>query len=318
MTQVLGEATTVLDRRDLLGESPIWDAANERLVWCDIHGRRINELRRDGDGWAAGASWETDDLPGAVVPHRDGGLLAMVGDRFCRLGDDGTLEPFARVDLGGVPTRFNDCRVDPRGRLLAGTMVLDLSRPGELMRLDPDGSVTPVLGDIALSNGLDWSPDGETFFWIDSLNGQSVLDANDNGVDAFDYDTTTGAVSNRRRAVSIPNERTGPAWQTIPDGMTLDTDGFVWVAIAGGSEVRRYSPSGDLETVVEMPVSCPTSVGFGGDDLRDLYITTMTLETAVPSEYRRHEAFAQDRPLEGALFRCHTRVAGRPVRQFAG
>ena len=105
---------------------------------------------------------------------------------------------------------------------------------------------------------------------------------------------------------------------TIADGMTIDADGFLWVAIWGAGEVRRYSPRGELDTVVEMPVACPTSVAFGGDDLAELYITSMTLDLAVPAEYRRHDAFSKPRPHEGALFRCRPGVRGCPARAFAG
>src|ERR1051326_4159247 len=177
------------------------------------------------------------------------------------------------------------------------------ARRGALYRLDPDLTVTRMLDGVTISNGMDWSRDGRTFYYIDSLAGMGVLEAKELGVDAFDFDGATGSVSHRRRAVTFPNVAGGPMGMTIPDGMTLDAAGFLWVAVPGSGEVRRYSPTGALDTVVEMPVVCPTSVTFGGNDLGDLYITTMALETAVPSEYRRHEAFSKPRPHEGALFR---------------
>jgi sugar lactone lactonase YvrE len=247
MTQVLGQATAVLDRHDVLGEGPSWDAANDRLVWCDIHGRRIHELVSHGAGWAAGASWEMPDLPGAVVPRRDGGLLAMVGQEFCTLDADGVLEPIARIDIAGAPARFNDCKVDPRGRLLAGTMVLDLSQPGQLFRLDPDGTVTTLLGDVGLSNGLDWSPDGETFYFTDT----PTL-----GIDAFDYDLDAGTISNRRRLVTIPRG------VGAPDGMCVDDEGCLWTATIFSGKVRRYSPDGELLGVIETPAHQVSSCTF--------------------------------------------------------
>jgi sugar lactone lactonase YvrE len=300
------------------GECPVWNAEHRRLDWTDLAAAVLHRF----DPATGGDETISVGSPlGSFAPRRSGGyvLATARGFEFLDLGS-GNSRVVATIDPGeGPEVRFNDGKCDPGGRFIAGTMALDVAPGrGALYRLDPDLSVTTLLTGATICNGLDWSADGKTFFWIDSLNGQSVFNANDNGVDAFDYDAGTGSISNRRRVLPIANDRTGPAWQTIPDGMTLDEDGFLWVAIAGGREVRRYAPSGELDTVVELPVWCPTSVCFGGDDLRDLYITSMTLETGVPEEYRRHEAFAQDRPLEGALFRCRTRVAGRPTRDFAG
>lgn len=175
-----------------------------------------------------------------------------------------------------------------------------------------------MLDGVTISNGLDWTDDGRTLYYIDSLAGMRVLEPTELGIDAFDFDGSTGSISNRRRMISFPNVTSGPFSMTIPDGMTVDAAGFLWVAVPGSGEVRRYSPNGELDAVVEMPVYCPTSVAFGGDDLGDLYITTMTLEVAVPPEYRRHETFSKPRPHEGALFRCRPDVPGRRPRTFAG
>jgi len=304
--QDLPDATPVLDRRDELGEGPAWDAANERLVWCDIHGRAIHELVRDGDGWAPGATWQMPDLPGAVVPRRDGGLLAMVGHEFCVLRDDGTLEPFARLDLEGAPTRFNDCKVDPRGRLLAGTMVLDLSQPAQLFRLDPDGTVTALLDGIGLPNGLDWSPDGETFYFTDTPT---------RGIDAFDYDLDTGTLSNRRRLITIP-EGVG-----APDGMCVDDEGCLWTATIFSGTVRRYSPEGELIGVVRTPAHQVSSCTFGGPDGGELFITTIGEE--IPRFLPRDLGVPEEQidasnanPANGMLFSCRPGVTGPPARAF--
>lgn len=303
--RVLAEATAVLDRHDVLGEGPAYDAANDRLVWCDINGRLIHELRRDGDGdgWAAGASWQMPDLPGAVVPRRDGGLLAMVGHEFCVLNDDGSLEPVAHLDLGGAPTRFNDCKVDPRGRLLAGTMVLDLSEPGQLVRLDPDGTVTPLLGDVQLSNGLDWSPDGATLYFTDT----PTL-----GIDAFDYDLDAGTIANRRRVVTIPRG------EGAPDGMCVDDEGCLWTATIFSGRIRRYSPDGELLGVVDTPAHQVSSCTFAGDEL---FITTIGEE--IPRFLPRDLGLAEDmidaataNPDNGLLLSCRPGVTGPPATPF--
>jgi sugar lactone lactonase YvrE len=214
---------------------------------------------------------------------------------------------------------MNDGKVDPQGRFWAGTMAYSVAAgAGALYRLDPDLSVTRMLHGVTISNGLDWSNDGRTLYYIDSLSGERPVGPDQVGIDAFDVDPTHGTLSNRRAAIRFPNARGGPTSMTLPDGMTLDAAEHVWVAVAGSGEVRRYTPTGELDTVVEMPVACPTSVAFGGRDLRDLYITSMTLEESVPAAYRRHEAFSRPRPLEGALFRCRTAVPGRLSPMFKG
>ena len=300
------------------GECPVWHTAHRRLDWTDL---AAGVLHRFDPATGSDESISVGSPLGSFAPRRSGGYVLATQRGFEFLDPDtGSCRVVARIEpRPGPEVRFNDGKCDAQGRFVAGTMALNVAAgAGSLYRLDPDLSVTMLFTGATICNGLDWSDDGHTLYWIDSLNGQSVMEAGDNGVDAFDYDPATGSISNRRRVVSIANERGGPTWQTIPDGMTLDAEGFPWVAIAGASQVRRYTPSGELDAVVEMPVWCPTSVCFGGDDLSDLYITSMSLEVGVPPEYRRHEAFAQERPLEGALFRCRTQVAGRPTRAFAG
>jgi sugar lactone lactonase YvrE len=230
----------------------------------------------------------------------------MVGDAFCVMDSDGALEPFARVDMGGVPTRFNDCKVDPRGRLLAGTMVLDLSRPGQLVRLDPDGSVTKLLDGIQLSNGLDWSPDGATLYFTDT----PTL-----GIDAFDYDLDAGTISNRRRVVTIPRG------EGAPDGMCVDAEGCLWTATIFSGQVRRYSPDGELLGVVETPAHQVSSCTFGGADGGELFITTIGEE--IPRFLPRDLGLTEDEidaatanPDNGLLLSCRPGVTGPPATPF--
>jgi sugar lactone lactonase YvrE len=157
--------------------------------------------------------------------------------------------------------------------------------------------VTTALRGVTLSNGLDWTVDDRTMFYIDSLA---------HGVDAFDFDLGAGAISGRRLLIDVPSDRTAKTGETVPDGMTLDAEGYLWVAIHGASEVRRYSPQGEIECIVRLPVCGVTSCAFGGEELTDLYITSMVV-------------FSDDRePLAGALFKCTPEVRGRPARLFAG
>ena len=306
MARILGEAVPVLDRRDELGEGPMWDAAGERLVWVDIHGMRVHELVPDGGGWRAGRSWTTPGPVGAVVPRREGGLLAMVGREFCALDDDGSLEPIARLDTGGDDVRFNDCKCDPRGRLLAGWLVPDLSAPGQLCRLDPDGTITTLLEDVALSNGLDWSPDGATFYFTDSST---------HGIDAFDYDLDAGAIANRRRVVSIPRG------EGNPDGMCVDDEGCLWTATIWSGQVRRYSPEGELLGVIRTPAEQVSSCTFGGRDGGELFITTIGEQ--IPRALGEGWGIAPEvmdaaavNPGNGLLLSCRPGVTGPPATPF--
>jgi len=187
---------------------------------------------------------------------------------------------------------MNDGKCDPAGRFWAGTRSdTPQARRGGLYRFDPDGTVTTVLGGVGTSNGLEWSEDGGTLYYIDSAMG---------AVDAFDFDLGSGALQNRRRFVEI-----GPGDGT-PDGMTIDTEGGIWVALLGGAAVRRYTRDGLLDQVIEFPVSLVTSCAFGGPNLDELYVTTAAHRLKSP------EIFA------GSLFRCETGFRGRALRSYAG
>lgn len=300
------------------GEGPLWHVADRRLDWTDI---KAGRLHRFDPATEEDEVFEIGSSLGSFAARQQGGYVLAVeaGFAFFDPGSGG-YDLVAPVDYGpGPEVRMNDGKVDPQGRFWAGTMAKDVAAgAGALYRLDADLTVTKMLEGVTISNGLDWTKDGTTLYYIDSLVGKSVMEASEVGIDALDFEGSTGSISNRRRVVSFPNERAGPTSMTLPDGMTLDAEGFIWVAVPGSGEVRRYSPDGDLDTIVEMPVVCPTSVAFGGEDLGDLYITTMTLETMVPPEYRRHEAFLDPRPSEGSLFRCRPGVGGHPPRMFAG
>jgi sugar lactone lactonase YvrE len=302
---IIADATTLVARRDGLGEGPAYDAAGERLLWVDIVGPKVHELLAAEDGWRPGRSWELVEPVGAVVPRAAGGLLVMVGTRFCVLEEDGSLTTVARLDTGGASARFNDCKCDARGRLLAGWMVTDLSTPGELVRLDPDGAVSVLLEGVGLSNGLDWSPDGETFYFIDTPTM---------GVDAFDYDLDAGTLSNRRRVVTFP--RGGN-----PDGMCVDDEGCLWVAAIFAGEVRRFAPDGELLGIVRVPAPQVTSCAFGGPGRDELLITSLSVE--VPRELTEgwgippvQVAAAAESTTSGGLFACRPGVTGPAATPF--
>ena len=285
----------VLDARAELGEGPVWDASAKELVWVDITGRRIHRYCPEmGEDVVV----ETPSDVGAVAQRRDGGLVLALADGFW------LLEPAAAVPRRHRPvearradTRFNDGKIDPAGRFWAGTMAYDC-RPGagSLYRLHPDGRVETMLREVTISNGMAWSADGGTFYYIDTPTRR---------IDAFDHDPDTGAIGHRRTVVRLPEDLPGS-----PDGMTIDAEGALWVALWDGWAVHRYLPDGRLAAVVRMPVARPTSCAFGGADLGDLYITSARQGLSVDE--------LASQPGAGGLFRVRPGVAGRPSTPFAG
>jgi sugar lactone lactonase YvrE len=274
-----------------LGECPVWDARSGRLAWVDILASRLHltDVR-------SGAT-EVTDLPlhvGAIVPRASGGWVAALQDGFWSIGS-GAPVPLARIADASPDRRFNDGKCDPAGRFWAGTMAYD-ERPGAgaLYRLEPDARVTRVLDDVGISNGLAWSPDGGTMYYVDSLTRR---------IDAFSFDVASGAIRDRRVLVTIPPEA------GYPDGLTVDAEGGLWVALWRGSALHRYV-DGRLDRVVELPVTKPTNCTFGGENLDELYVTSATKDLT-PEERRAQ-------PLAGAVLRLRPGVQGLPATAFAG
>ena len=289
-----GEGPQVaLDIRVELGEGPMWDNRRGVLMWVDIWAGAVHST-----DLATGVDESVDvgQPVGAVVPRTSGGYAIAVRDGFAFLADDGTVTAVADVEADVTANRMNDGKCDRQGRFWAGTMAAD-QRPGagSLYRLDPDLSVTKMLSDVTISNGLAWSLDDATMYYIDTPTA---------GVDAFDYDAGTGAIENRRRLIDIPPE------QGSPDGMALDSEGFLWVALYGGAAIRRYSPDAVLDRVIELPATNITCCAFGGPGLTDLYITSARQELS--------GAQLATQPLAGALFGLQSGVRGLPTEAFGG
>ncbi len=288
------DAELVLDPKAELGEGPVWDARASCLWFVDILRGRVH---RFDPATQALATYEVGCMVGAVAPTEAGDLVLAVHDGFARLDlATGQVRMIAEVEADRPDQRMNDGKCDAAGRFWAGTMALDeRAGAGALYRLDPDGRARPMLHHVSISNGLDWSDDGRLMYFIDSPT-QSV--------DVFDFDLATGAIANRRTWLRIG------AVHGMPDGLTLDADGYVWVSLWGGGGVRRYAPDGRLDSVVRLPTMYPTSCTFGGPDLRDLYITTATI--------RLSDTERVDQPQAGGLFRCRPDVGGRPANRFKG
>jgi len=276
-----------------LGEGPLWDPLTQRLLWLDIPGAQVHWLDpASGEHMQFSAGPE---ITSAGLTD-GGGLIVTLTDGFATCHADGS--GLHRLDgpAVGAGVRFNDGKPDPWGSYWAGTMATDEVTPaGSLYRLSPAGQVSELITGVALSNGLDWSDDRRLFYYIDSPTG---------GVDVFDSDPADGTLTGRRRHIDID-----PA-QGMPDGMTLDAEGCAWVAVWDGSQVRRYTPDGRLDTIVELPVQQVTSVAFGGPDLSVLFITTARQDFTAGQR--------QAQPHAGDLFCCEPGAAGRPAFRFSG
>jgi sugar lactone lactonase YvrE len=235
-----------------LGEGPRWDAATERLLWVDIEGRTLHV---SDPGTGDDRTIALDDRAGVAVPATDGRVLVALAGRLALLdlADESfeTLVPFPH----GPRLRTNDGACDARGRFWVGTTELEFApRAGSLYRYD--GALVEILPDVTLSNGLGWSPDGPLMYYVDSLTYR---------VDVFDFD---GVPSGRRPFVAVDRA------DGIPDGLAVDDEGGVWLALYGGACVRRYDAGGALDRVVELPAENVTACCFGGPDRRHLYVTT--------------------------------------------
>ncbi|WP_033320729.1 SMP-30/gluconolactonase/LRE family protein [Streptomyces yerevanensis] len=239
-----------------LGEGPTWDADAQRLIWIDILGSRVHTYE---PGSGRRTVLVTEQHVGAAKPRTGGGLVLNLRDGVA-LYDPAGPDGFRWLHREVVPgRRANDAAVAPDGSLWAGTMRYDEAPGGgNLARFTADGTVEVVLDDVAVSNGTGWSPDGRLMYYIDSPTRR---------IDVFDMGDDQRPV-NRRQLAAIEDGA------GFPDGLTVDADGCVWVALWDGAAVRRYTPSGELDRVLPLPVRRPTACAFGGSDLTDLYITT--------------------------------------------
>ncbi|CAL9329734.1 SMP-30/gluconolactonase/LRE family protein [Streptomyces sp. enrichment culture] len=268
-------------------EGPVWSEAWGGLRWLDMLAGDVLSLAPD----QSVTRRHIDTVVAAVRPRRGGGAVIGVERGFALEDTNGTVTVLDSLwsDEG---VRMNEGGCDPDGRFYCGSMAYDgREGAGSLYRLDADGSTTTVLGEVTVSNGLEWSPDGDRAYYADTATGR---------VDVFDYDRGTG-LSGRRPFASVPDGDGGP------DGLTVDAEGGVWVALYGGFSVRRYAPDGTLDEVVELPVSKVTACTFGGPGLDRLFVTTSREHLEPGSE-----------PEAGALFACTPGVRGVPVREFAG
>lgn len=280
------QAELIFDAKATLGEGPAWDAKTETLYWVDILEKRVY----------AGIELlaQLDDFIGCLAPCRNGHLLLGKRLSFADFEPASARERVLASLSEPTTNRINDGKCDPAGRFLAGT--LDMSEKdsnGVLYSFDGKNT-TRLLDGIRISNGLTWSPDHKTFYYIDTPTRK---------VKAFDYDVSTGQIANLRVVIHVP-EALG--W---PDGMTCDMDGNLWIAMWGGAQVTQWSPStAKLLEQVSIPAWLSSSCIFGGRDMNELYVTSARKDMS--------EADLKKYPFSGGLFKVVTNVAGMPTFEF--
>ncbi len=298
---MISKPELILDSRAMLAEGPAWSAAERCLYWVDIHAGclHVYDPSKKSD-----RSFSLGEPLGCLAPRRRGGLVLALRSGFALLealpdkpGDRLELLRLGNPEAHIPGNRFNDGKCDPSGRFLAGSMDdAELDACGSLYCLRPDGKITALLAGLRISNGMAWSPDHRTFYFIDTPTRQVM---------AYDFSLYTGAIFDPRPVVTVPPEL---GW---PDGMTSDVEGMLWVALWNGAALTRWNPAtGKLLRTIPIPALNVSSCVFGGADLTDLYVTTARkgMDAAQLAKY----------PLSGGLFRLHTNIQGLPTFEFAG
>jgi L-arabinonolactonase len=288
------KAELVLDCRNQHGEGVLWNAADGRLWWTDIHGCALwsyDPATGDAQRYAT---------PGRIccfAPRKDGTLIAAFADGFAFFDPkSGRRDDIAAFEPDLPQTRLNDGRTDRQGRFIAGGMdERELAPVSSVWRLDPDLTLTRLFGSVACANSTCFSPDGRTMYFADSPRREIV---------AFDYAPETGAVGAQRSVAVLP------AGRGVPDGSCVDAEGFIWNAVWEGYRIDRFAPDGRLDRSIEVPVAKPTCVAFGGAALDTLFITTSQLGSA--------RELLQREPHSGGLYAVKPGVKGLPDPPFAG
>lgn len=277
----------------VLAEGPVWDAARACLWWVDIERRELHAWNPQS---GVDEKWLLQHRIGFAVPSERGDLIIGTQRGLARFTPEtGTLTPLANPEHHLPANRFNDAKCDPAGRLWAGTMgISEAPELGSLYRIESGARVTRAVERVTISNGLAWSPDARTMYYVDSPTRR---------VDAFDFDPASGTLGARRTVIEIT--------EGFPDGMCIDAEGNLWVALWGGWCVACFDPANGKQLAkVELPVEAVTSCCFGGEAWDELFMTTASRDLA--GEGRRRQ------PLAGGVFSVKTGVRGTPTQRFAG
>lgn len=282
----------------LLGESPLWDAATQGLYFCDIAGQTLHSV--DAEGGQA-RSWPMGVDLACCALRTGGGLLLARRDGLWAFDPaTGACERLAQPPYDPAQERFNDGKCDPRGRFWVGTIYEPRQPPRAALYRWHRGQLDRIAGEVTVSNGLAWSPDGRTMYWSDTTS---------HTVWALDYDLDSGQPGPRRVFARFPKREAGQPLADYggrPDGAAVDAEGAYWVAMYEGGQLLRLAPDdGRVLDRIELPVRCPTMPCFGGHDLRTLYITTV--------RHGRPPEELQSQPQAGAVFAVRVAVPGIPV-----
>jgi sugar lactone lactonase YvrE len=286
----------LIDARAELGEGPLWDVAEQRLYWIDSLGSKVHSC--DAGGGSA-RTWSVPEHIGSMALREKGGAIVSLRDGFYALNfATGASRKLVDPDPGKPRIRLNDGKVDRQGRFVAGYVDYEEHDPiCAVFRLDPGGAVEKLDDEIVCSNGPCWSPDGRIFYFADTFTRD---------IWAYDYDPATGTVSHRRTFCSFPKV----GLKGLPDGATVDAQGFVWSLSVYEGKLVRFSPDGELDRAIGLPVESTTSLTFGGPDLDVAYVTSMAREVKGVKPKEREA---------GGLFAIHgLGVRGLPEPRFAG
>ena len=285
----------VVEKRALVGEGSLWDPNSKIVYWVDI---LSHELYLYDPATGQNRTIPTCQAIGTVVSRKSGGVAVALHNGFASLDlDTEKITPIADPERQIPANRFNDGKCDPAGRFWAGTMEFNgAPDQGALYCLDVDHSVSKKVEPVSISNGIVWAADSSTMYYIDTV---------PNTVRAYDYDIDTGNVSNERVAI----EHQGGEGHF--DGMSIDEEGMVWIALFDGWGVQRYNPAnGELLRHIRLPVQQTTSCAFGGENLDELYITSAAIGL--------DDSTLRDQPMAGALIKIDPGVRGVPAFSYGG
>ncbi|RAK06938.1 sugar lactone lactonase YvrE [Halanaerobium saccharolyticum] len=294
MKKINDRLDLILDAKAQIAEGPFWDQEEQVLYWVDILEKRINIYNPAAE---ENMVIQLEKMIGAIIPTTEKGkLLAALEDGIYLINSETAEAEFlVNSESNTAQTRFNDGKCDPKGRFWVGTMDLEENRElGTLYCLDQDLNLEEKIKNVKISNGLAWGLDNKTMYYIDSPT-KEVL--------AFDYDLETAEISNKRSIISFAEG------EGVPDGMTIDAQGKLWIAHFGGAQVSSWDPeSGKKIDKVELPVLNVTSCAFGGKNWDELYITTASVGLS-EEEKKRH-------PYAGGIFRYQAEVKGLEAVKF--
>lgn len=286
----------VLSTRMQLGECPIWHSQQATLYWIDIDGRAVHRLRPADHSHH---SWQMPSEPGCIAFDASGGLLVALRFGLAHLDTEtGALTALSDAPYDPATMRYNDGRCDAAGRLWVGTIYEPRDHPGAPLFSVTHGTISDSGKRATVSNGLAFSPDNKIMYHADTTSHR---------IHAYDFDVVSGNITGSRLLKQFATDRTDN-YGGRPDGATVDSEGAYWCAMYEGARLLRLSPEGEILREITLPARCPTMMAFGGEDLKTLYITTVSI--------KRSAEELQKFPLSGCLLSLRVDVAGLPEHQY--